>query len=191
MVFNLLCTETLQKALFTVPVVPILFSIWNNDFFFLIPWHPNVLNTWLTNVLWRFLISYLSVENVRCRRVQNTFCYGVDLYRNSSGHTDVFWNGCVEPESRNTILNVCLLLIMRGHCGPGAACFLGRCSKHIFCFWCGFEWDQETLTLCCKIRCVYVLCQLKGCPFLATHLTAWSVSLRLTVYVVDTYSRWS
>lgn len=129
--------------------------------------------------------------NVRCRRMQNTFCCGIDLCMNSSGHPDIFWNGCVEPESRNTILNVCLLLIVRGHRGPEVACLLGRCSKHIFCFWCGFECDQGTLTLRYKIRYVYVLCQLKGCPFLATHLTAWSVLLRLAIYVVDTYSGWN
>lgn len=89
-------------------------------------------------------ISYQSPFSWNSQKHKNAkyflFCCGIELWCvNSSGHPDLLWSGCVEPESRRTVLNMGLLLIMRGYPGTEEVCLLSHWSKHIFCFWPGFE----------------------------------------------------
>lgn len=115
------------------------------------------------------------------------FCCGIELWCvNSSGHPDLLRSGCVGPESRKTVLKTCLLLIMRGYPGTEEVCLLNHWSKHIFCFWPGFG---------CARGLWHFLVKLCACAkevlFWLSHITAWAVSLRLTIYTVGLYSGWS
>lgn len=121
-------------------------------------------------------ISYQSPFSGNSQKHKNAkyflFCCGLELWCvNSSGHTDLLWSSCVGPESRKTVLNMCLLLIMRGYPGTKEVCLLSHWSKQIFCFWPGFKSTRGLWHFFVKLSACAT-----GSPFLAKSQSHYCLS---------------